>query len=235
MSAAPKVLAIIPARGNSKGLPRKNVIDTGGKPLIAWTIEAAQKARCITKLILSSDNAEIISVAKDFGCDVPFIRPDKLATDTASTLDVVLHAIDQMPGYDFVIILQPTSPLRTALDIDAAFDIMVSSGAPSCVSVCEVDETPYWMFSLGDNGQLERLIELPCDIHRRQDLPKSYKLNGAIYIVGVNTLRKTKSFTSDQTVAYTMDRGVSIDVDTRLEHEHIKKVLQGQPIQNGNT
>ena len=226
MSTAPKVLAIIPARGKSKGLPRKNVLDTGGKPLIAWTIEAAQKANCVTKLILSSDNAEIISVAKDFGCDVPFIRPDNLATDTASTLDVVLHSIEQMPGYDFVIILQPTSPLRTAWDIDAAFDIVVSTGAPSCVSVCEVDETPYWMFSLGKNGQLERLIDLPSDINRRQDLPKSYKLNGAIYIIEVNSLIKTKSFISDKTVAYIMDRGVSIDVDTHLEHEHVKKILE---------
>lgn len=226
MSTAPKVLAIIPARGKSKGLPRKNVLDTGGKPLIAWTIEAAQKANCVTKLILSSDNAEIISVAKAFGCDVPFIRPDKLATDTASTLDVVLHSIEQMPGYDFVIILQPTSPLRTAWDIDAAFDIVVSTGAPSCVSVCEVDETPYWMFSLGKNGQLERLIDLPSDINRRQDLPKSYKLNGAIYIIEVNSLIKTKSFISDKTVAYIMDRGVSIDVDTHLEHEHVKKILE---------
>ena len=227
MNTTPKVLAIIPARGESKGLPRKNVLDTGGKPLIAWTIEAAQKARCITKLILSSDDAEIISVAKDLGCDVPFIRPDALATDSASTLDVVLHSMDQMPGYDFVIILQPTSPLRTAVDIDAAFDTMIASGAPSCVSVCEVDETPFWMFSLGKNGQLERLINLPCDIHRRQDLPKSYKLNGAIYIVRANTLRKTNSFTNEETVGYIMDRGVSIDVDTQLDHDRIKNVLQG--------
>ena len=226
MNTTPKVLAIIPARGESKGLPRKNVLDTRGKPLIAWTIEAAQKARCISKVILSSDNAEIISVAKDFGCDVPFIRPDTLATDSASTLDVVLHSMDQVSGYDFVIILQPTSPLRTATDIDAAFDTMIARGAPSCVSMCEVDETPYWMFSLGKNGQLERLINLPCDIHRRQDLPKSYKLNGAIYIVGANTLRKTNSFTSDETVAYIMDRRVSIDVDTRLDHERIKYILQ---------
>ena len=227
MNTTPKVLAIIPARGESKGLPRKNVLDTRGKPLIAWTIEAAQKARCITKVILSSDNAEIISVAKDFGCDVPFIRPDTLATDSASSLDVVLHAMDQVSGYDFVIILQPTSPLRTARDIDAAFDTMIASGALSCVSVCEVEETPYWMFSRGENGQLERLINLPYDIHRRQDLPKVYKLNGAIYIVADDTLRKTKSFTSDGTVAYIMDRKVSIDVDTRSDHERMKNILQG--------
>jgi N-acylneuraminate cytidylyltransferase len=226
VNTTPKVLAIIPARGESKGLPRKNVLDTRGKPLIAWTIEAAQKARCITKVILSSDNAEIISVAKDFGCDVPFIRPDTLATDSASTLDVVLHSMDQVSGYDFVIILQPTSPLRTATDIDAAFDTMIASGAPSCVSVCEVDETPYWMFSLGENGQLERLINLPHDIHRRQDLPKAYKLNGAIYISTADALRKTNSFTSDETVAYIMDRRVSIDVDTRLDLERIKYILQ---------
>jgi len=226
MNTSPKVLAIIPARGGSKGLPHKNVLSTAGKPLIVWTIQAAQKARCITKVILSSDDAEIISVATDFGCDVPFIRPDTLATDSASTLDVVLHSMDQMPGYDFVIILQPTSPLRTATDIDAAFDTMIASGAPSCVSVCEVDETPYWMFSIGENGQLERLINLPYDIHRRQNLPDAYKLNGAIYIIATDTLRETNSFTSDETVAYIMDRRVSIDVDTRLDHENVINLLQ---------
>lgn len=194
--------------------------------MVAWTIEAAQKARCITKVILSSDNSEIISVAKSFGCDVPFIRPDTLATDSASTLDVVLHSVDQVPGYDFVIILQPTSPLRTAADIDAAFNAMIACGARSCVSVCEVDETPYWMFSLGENGLLERLINLPNEIHRRQDLPKAYKLNGAIYIIKVAELRKTKSFTSDETFAYIMDRRVSIDVDTRLDYERILEILQ---------
>jgi CMP-N,N'-diacetyllegionaminic acid synthase len=226
MNTNPKVLAIIPARGKSKGLPRKNVLDAGGKPLIAWTIEAAQKSHCITKVILSSDNAEIISVARDFGCDVPFVRPAALATDTASTLDVVLHAMDQVMGYDFVITLQPTSPLRTASDIDAAFDTMIASGAPSCVSVCEVNETPYWMFSLGRTGKLNRLIDLPYDIHRRQDLPKSYKLNGAIYIIAADVLRKTKSFTSNETVAYIMDRSVSIDVDTQFDFERIKKIYK---------
>lgn len=227
IASKPKVLAVIPARGGSKGLPRKNVLDTAGKPLIAWTIEAALKASCITRVILSSDDAEIISVAKNHGCDVPFIRPDILASDDASTMDVILHALEQVPDYDYVIILQPTSPLRTANDIDAAFDQMMTANAPSCVSVCEVSETPYWMFSIAKNGQLERLINLPKDIHRRQDLPCSYKLNGAIYIIQVNALRTTNSFTSNKTVAYEMDRRVSIDVDTQSDHERIKNILEG--------
>lgn len=227
VGAKPKVLAIIPARGGSKGLPRKNVLDTAGKPLIAWTIEAALKSACITRVILSSDDAEIISVAKAHGCDVPFVRPDILASDDASTMDVILHALGQVPGYDYVIVLQPTSPLRSAQDIDAAFDKMITTNVSSCVSVCEVSETPYWMFSIRKNGQVERLINLPKDIHRRQDLPKSYKLNGAIYIIETDTLQATNSFISDTTAAYKMDRRVSIDVDTELDHEHIKNVLEG--------
>lgn len=227
VGAKPKVLAIIPARGGSKGLPRKNVLDTAGKPLIAWTIEAALKARCITRVILSSDDDEIISVAKTHGCDVPFIRPDVLASDEASTLDVVLHAMEQLPGYDYVMVLQPTSPLRSAKDIDAAFDKMITTDAPSCVSVCQVSETPYWMFSIGTNGQLQRLINLPEDISRRQDLPRSYKLNGAIYIIKTDTLRTTNSFTGTKTIAYEMPRQASIDVDTQLDHDRIKKILEG--------
>lgn len=225
MNTPPRVLAVIPARGGSKGLPRKNVLDTGGKPMIAWTIEAALGAKCITKVILSSDDDEIIAVAKKFGCSVPFIRPELLANDSASTVDVALHSMDQLPGYDFLIILQPTSPLRTAEDIDAAFDIMITSRALSCVSVCKVNETPYWMFAITEDGHLDRLINPPQDIQRRQDLPEVYKLNGAIYIVSADTLRKTNSFTSKGTVSYIMKREISIDVDTREDIEIVKNLL----------
>ena len=129
-----KVLALITARGGSKGLPRKNVLLAGGKPLIAWTVEAAVSSECIDRVVLTSDDDEIMAAAMAAGCDVPFCRPAHLASDVATSLDVVLHAIDQLPGYEYVVLLQPTSPLRTAADIDAAFELMLETEAPSCVS-----------------------------------------------------------------------------------------------------
>lgn len=123
-----KVLALITARGGSKGLPRKNVLQVAGRPLIAWTIEAALKSNIVDRVVLSSDDNEIIETAKSWGCSVPFRRPAHLANDTASSMQVVLHALEQLPGFDYVILLQPTSPLRTASDIDAAFHELKSTG-----------------------------------------------------------------------------------------------------------
>ena len=122
----PKVLAVIPARGGSKGLVRKNILDLAGIPLIAWTIEAAKRSKYIDRVVLSSDDDEIMAVAKHYGCEVPFRRPSALASDDAASLDVLFHAIEKVPGYDYVILLQPTSPLRTFTDIDSAFEMMMS-------------------------------------------------------------------------------------------------------------
>ena len=152
-----KVLAVIPARGGSKGLIRKNILDLAGLPLIAWTIKAAKESQIISNVILSSDDDEIIEVAKRFDCEVPFKRPSHLATDNATSVDVLAHAIKDYSSYDFVIMLQPTSPLRTSIDIDAAFELMTSLNAKSCVSVCQTSKTPYWMYSLSNDGVLENL------------------------------------------------------------------------------
>lgn len=212
-----KVLALIPARGGSKGLPRKNVLQLGGKPLIAWTIEAALESKSVDQVVLSSDDDEIIETAKMLGCSVPFRRPDDLGTDLASSIDVVLHALDQLPGFDYVILLQPTSPLRTSSDIDSAFDLLQGSSSSSCVSVCETEQSPYWMYRLTNNNQLRNVLpEVPA-ISRRQDLPTTYVLNGAIYIAQVNWLRKEKTWIHHDTIAYVMDRSSSIDIDTAEE------------------
>lgn len=143
-----KILAIIPARGGSKGVPRKNIRELAGKPLIAWTIEEAKKSKYIDRLILSTEDDEIIEVAKQYGCEVPFKRPIELAQDDTPGIDPVLHAIEQCPGYDYVVLLQPTSPLRTVDDIDGCIEQLLSSdGTNFCVSVTEPEKSPYWMYT----------------------------------------------------------------------------------------
>lgn len=220
------VLGLITARGGSKGLPRKNVLTVGGKPLIGWTIEAALKSRFIERVVLSSDDDEIMEAAKTWGCEVPYRRPAHLANDTASSMDVVLHALGQLPGYEYLVLLQPTSPLRTAADIDAAFELLQSTGASSCVSVCEADQSPYWMFRIKNGSKVERLLPDETSATRRQDLPPIYVLNGAIYIARVDWLRQSKNFLGEGCVAYVMPRERSLDIDNAEDLEVFRRKVE---------
>lgn len=212
-----KILAIIPARGGSKGVPRKNIKLLAGKPLIAWTIEEAKKSKYIDRLVLSSEDEEIIAVAKSYGCEVPFVRPMELAQDDTPGIDPVLHALDQLPGYDIVVLLQPTSPLRTVQDIDEGLDFFEKHQANSCVSVSEVSKSPYWMYKLDDHSVLQRLLEKDQMITRRQDLPKIYVPNGALYITKVDYLVKYKLFYARDTLGYLMSRKRSLDIDDEID------------------
>lgn len=209
------VLAIIPARGGSKGVPRKNIRDLAGKPLIAWTIEAARKSVYIDRVILSSDDPEIIDVAKSWGCDVPFIRPAELARDETPGIDPVIHALEKLPGYDYAVLLQPTSPLRITEDIDASIARCEESGAPACVSVTEPAHHPHWMYTLNGTGVLRPLAEERG--LRRQDLPPVYALNGATYVAQVPWLVKSRTFLGVETHAYVMPPCRSIDIDTEQD------------------
>ena len=159
MISSYSVLALIPARGGSKGVPRKNVRDLAGRPMIAWTIEAAHGSRYVDRIVLSSDDEEIIKTARQHGCDVPFVRPPELATDEADSLSVVRHALSMLPEhYDFLVLLQPTSPLRVTADIDGAVERCAETGAAVCVSVCETDKSPYWMLHLEPGGVVRPLF-----------------------------------------------------------------------------
>ena len=211
-----KVLAVIPARGGSKGVPRKNVRLLGGKPLIAWSVLAAKGSRYIDRIIMSSDDEEIMEVARTFGCEVPFKRDPNLATDTATSIEVALDALSRTPGYDLVVVLQPTSPLRTAEDIDAALDIMAATGAPSCVSVCEASEHPWLMFERTAAGVLRSFCEPPDGASlRRQDLPVAYMLNGSVYAAKVAWLVSGgRLFEAGVTATYVMPIEKSHDIDT---------------------
>lgn len=213
-----KILAVIPARGGSKGIPRKNIIEVGGKPLIAWTISAARKSRYIDKLILSSDDDEIMTIARKFGCDVPFTRPGELASDTSGTVEVILHAINNIhEKYDYIVILQPTSPLRSVSDIDNCIENCFEKNAPSCVSVTEVEKSPYWMYILDENARMKSVIDFKNRSMRRQELPATYALNGAVYVVNSESFMKTQKLIESETVAYIMPIIRSLDIDTEYD------------------
>lgn len=215
----PKILAIIPARGGSKGVLRKNIKMLAGKPLIAWTIEEAKKSKYISRLILSSEDDEIINVAKKYGCEVPFKRPIELAQDNTPGIEPVLHAIEKLGAddYDFVILLQPTSPLRTIEDIDGCIEFALKNKSDFVVSVTEPNKSPYWMYKLKSNGTMEPLIQQIVTATRRQDLSKVYALNGALYFGKIKKILKEKSFLTNSTKAYIMPINRSFDIDNELD------------------
>lgn len=221
-----KVLALLTARGGSKGLPGKNIRKAGGKPLIAWSIEAARGAACVDRLVLSSDDEHIIEVARAHGCEVPFVRPAELATDAASSMDVVRHALDQLTGFDVVVLLQPTSPLRTAADIDSACELLSRTGAPACVAVCPVDQSPYWMYTTDAGGRLHPLLDTPHRTAQRQRQPEVFIPNGALYVASIPWLKVSGSFMTTETVAYCMPRERSLDIDTAEDFEAFVRQLE---------
>ncbi|MFN9805821.1 MAG: cytidylyltransferase domain-containing protein [Betaproteobacteria bacterium] len=220
------VLALITARGGSKGLPGKNIAALGGRPLIAWTIEAARGSRYVDRTVLSSDDDAIIAVALQHGAEVPFVRSAALASDDASSIDVVIDALDRLPRFDIVILLQPTSPLRSVQDIDAALDRLHSTGAPCCVSVRPAEEHPYWTFQLGEGGELRHFCgpsgAMP---RRRQDLPPAWCLNGAVYAARCDWLRRERSFLGAGTVAQPMPAERSIDIDSSTDLERARALV----------
>lgn len=216
MIADKRVLAVITARGGSKGLPRKNVLPFRGKPLLQWTVEAAQASLHIDRLILSSDDAGIIALATGLGCEAPFTRSETLSGDEARSIDVVLDAVDRTPGFDLVVLLQPTSPLRLAADIDGTLEAMVLSGAASAVSVSAAPCHPWLIFDQDGSGRLVPYAAPPAGVgQRRQDLPPAWRLNGAVYVADVDWLRRERVFVkASDTVPYVMPAERSADIDT---------------------
>lgn len=219
-----KVLGLITARGGSKGVPGKNIRVVGGKPLIVWTIEAGKASKYIDRLILSSDDDAIIEVAKNYGCEVPFKREARLAADDSSSIDVVLDALNRCPAFHWVILLQPTSPLRTADDIDGAIEKCIELGAPACISVCEAEQSPYWMYFRKDD-RLIPLLEAP-QFRRRQELPVVFSINGAVYVAETSWLVHSQTFITPRTVAYEMPLDRSLDIDTELDFKLFEALLR---------
>lgn len=220
-----KILAVVPARGGSKGVPRKNIKLLAGKPLIEWTFNAAKQSKYIDRIVLSSEDDEIIEIAKKIGFDVPFKRPAELAQDDTHGIEPILHAVSECDGFDYVMMLQPTSPLRTVEDIDKFIEWSFSKNAKSTVSVCEPSKSPYWMYNMEENKLLCPLIPEHSLVPRRQELPKVYSLNGALYIAEIFWLQQMKNFMSNQTIGYIMPQERSYDIDTILDFQICEYIL----------
>ena len=219
-------LAIIPARGGSKRLPRKNILDLCGKPLISWSIEAALKSKYISKVVVSSDDEEILNISSNFGADI-IKRSYELANDTATTFDAIKHTINNLEKYDYIVLLQPTSPLRNEKHIDEAIELLEEKQADGIVSVCEMDHSPLWSNTLPEDGNMRGFLREEILNKRSQDLEKYYRLNGAVYICKTDKLLENKSFfLKDNIFAYIMDRKSSIDIDEEIDFLFAEIVIE---------
>ena len=229
-----RTLALIVARGGSKSLPRKNVLALAGRPLIAHTILAARACTGLDRIILSTDDDEIAAVAREYGAEVPFMRPAELAGDTAHVMDVTRHALQYLEtkeGYrpDLVLLLQPTSPLRATIDIENALAMLETTGANAVVSVCEAKGHPYLMKTLDDNGRLAPFMDTTMSSSRRQDLPPVYALNGAIYLVRRIVLLESGTWCPPGALGYVMPPDRSVDIDTAADLQYAGQLLAGLP------
>jgi CMP-N-acetylneuraminic acid synthetase len=222
-------LAIIPARGGSKGVPNKNIRSLAGKPLIAYTIEAAKDSKVLTHTVVSTDSEEIATIVKSLGASVPFMRPPVLATDMAASLPVIQHAVNEMEAilkcrFDAIVMLQPTCPLRSASDIDEAVDKLFNSGADSVISVVDVGgHHPLRMKRIVGDRLINYIEQGAEDMRPRQILPPTYIRNGALYVARRETIMEKQSFVGEDCRAYIMpsDRSVNIDVfEDLLVAEH---------------
>jgi CMP-N,N'-diacetyllegionaminic acid synthase len=219
-----RVLGLIPARGGSKGIPWKNIKDLFGKPLIAWTIETALNCSKLDRVVVTTDDPEIASVAKSYGADVPFIRPSELAQDSTPGIEPVLHAIGQLPDFDWVLLLQPTSPLRSLADIDGIIDCVCQKKGTSAVSLCSAPVHPYWIYKTEESKLLPFLKRE--FVSSRQDLPPAYSINGALYLSTVRRLVKTKSFIDSDTIPYIMPKARSYDIDDHLDFQIVESLIK---------
>jgi CMP-N,N'-diacetyllegionaminic acid synthase len=218
--SVPTILGIVPARGGSKAIPRKNLALLANKPLLAWTVEVALESASLDRLVISTDDPEIAEVGKKLGAEIPFLRPAELATDTSTSMDVILHTLrwfadnkNYLP--DYVLLLQPTSPLRTATDIRESIKLALAKRADSVVSVCESHQHPLWMKGVNDQGTLIDLYpQSAAAPTRRQDLSPVFALNGAVYLALRSFLLSERTFISERTYAYVMPENRSLDVDT---------------------
>ena len=220
------ILAVIPARGQSKRLPRKNILDLNGKPLIVWSINAGLESKYIDKVVVTSDDKEIIQISNGYRVDV-IKRPDNLANDTATTFDALKHVIENSDKFDYIILLQATSPLRTSKHIDEAIELLESKKANAIVSVCEMSHTPLWSNTLPENGSMKKFLGENIINKRSQDLETYYRLNGAIYICRTDLLLINKSFfIRDNIYAYKMKRIDSIDIDESIDFIIAKSIMK---------
>lgn len=226
------MIAIIPARGGSKGLPGKNIKELNGKPLIAYTIEAAKQADCIDKAIVSTDDEAIAATAQKYGAEVPFVRPHELASDTSSAIDVYLHAIDFLEKKNgttiskFMVLL-PTAPFRTNRHIDEAYELYCKEKAQTLISVTEAETPPGWYLTKNEHDRIQNAgFGKELTVMGNRQINQAYYIpNGAIYILDTALLKTQRTYYSDNTVPYIMAHGESVDIDTMADFEYAKYLM----------
>lgn len=222
-------LAVIPARGGSKGIPKKNIIEVNGRPLIDYTILEALNSKYIDRVIISTDSKEIAKISKECGAEVPFLRPDNLAQDESKTIEGVMDLLNKLSSknenYDYLIILQPTQPLRKSFHIDEAIAVVVESDIDSLVSVNEVKEHPVLMRRINSKNILEKILKINSTL-RRQEFPKYYKVNGAIYINKIDGNLNLGTSLNDNKYAYIMNKKYDVDIDEYSDLEKLKFILK---------
>ena len=227
-----KILAIIPVRGGSKGIPGKNIKLLGGKPLLAYTSELALQSGYLTEVIVSTEDEPIGEVAKSLGVQVPFMRPMALAQDDTPTIDVLIHALEwyknQTIFFDAVCLLQVTSPIRTLEFLDKAIEKFIISGCDSLVSVLKVphEYNPHWTFEVNAEGNLKIATGEAKIIPRRQELPTAYHRDGSIYITKTDVLLKEHSLYGKSTTFIESDSDFYVNIDTMVDWEKAEEMIQ---------
>lgn len=225
-----KNIAIIPARSGSKGVKDKNIKDLCGKPLMAYTIEAAINSGCFDEVMVSTDSDYYAEIAKEYGASVPFLRSERTASDTASSWDMVEEVLSKYENrgdqFDAFCLLQPTSPLRTANDIKSAYQLYQERADFAVVSVCEAEHSPLWCGHLPDDREFVGFVEAE-NMKQRQAGGKFYRLNGAIYIVNIERFREDRFLYKKGSYAYIMKQESSVDIDTEYDFELATFILGG--------
>jgi CMP-N-acetylneuraminic acid synthetase len=231
-----RILGLIPARGGSKSIPRKNIKDLCGKPLLQYTAEAALSSTLLTKVILSTEDKEIAEVGKRCGLEVPFLRPVELAGDETPTLPVVQHALqwfeDRKEHFDAVCLLQPTNPLRGADIIDACIKQLEESGADAVVTVLPVpaEYNPHWVYFQGDYGHLYLSTGEKTPISRRQDLPAAFHREGSVYVIHYKVVMQKSSLYGDRLIGFPIDPENSVNIDTPEDLRRAELLLKKNEI-----
>lgn len=215
-------IAIIPARGGSKRIPNKNIRPFLGRPLIAWSIQFARAYPMFDRVVVSTDSEQIANVSKEAGLDVPLLRPTELATDTADSASVAIHVLDQEASlgrnYDFVALLQPTSPIRRAIRWDGAFESLKRPEFQAAIGLAQSKDHPFHSFAKGEDGRLQRFVAAADLALRTQDLPKAYSVAGNLYLIRSEALRAYRTFIPPETTGVICDEAIeAIDIDTELD------------------
>lgn len=223
-------IAIIPARSGSKGLKDKNIKLLNGKPLLAYSIEAAKKSDLFDEIFVSTDSERYAEIARNFGASVPFLRSEELSSDTASSWDVVKDALlnykKSGKEFDTITLLQPTSPLRSCYDIIIGYQKLEKENANAVIAVCEVDHSPLWCNTLPENNSLDGFLNQDLVKKPRQSLPTYYRINGALYIVKTEYLMSTDNIYEKKCFAIVMPKENSVDIDDRMDFIIAETILK---------